>query len=163
MINSKQQLKKVVASVVFVILQSYATYAQTVAAYLPLAIGDKLPKNIILGNVFNYPSDILRLDDFRGKMILLDFWATWCGTCIGGFPKMDAIQSEFGNQLKIIRVNAEQTGDTEEKIDRLFKKRKESAKYSVTLLMSLRTLSCISYFPINMFHTMSGLIRKEQW
>lgn len=99
----------------------------------PLTIGDTLPGDLVLTNVINYPAKTIRLADLKGKMILLDFWATWCTSCIEGFPKMDALQKEFTNELQVILVNAAQTEDDEQKANKLFAKRKEKAGYDVTL------------------------------
>ncbi|MBN8880495.1 MAG: TlpA family protein disulfide reductase [Sphingobacteriales bacterium] len=98
-----------------------------------LNIGEKLPKGIQLNNVNNYSEGVIKLDSLTGKVIILDFWATWCGSCIEGFPKMDALQREFGDQLQVILVNANQTGDTKQKVDKLFQSRKQRVGYEVTL------------------------------
>lgn len=36
------------------------------------------------------------LVDYKGKFILLNFWATWCAPCRAEMPMLDALQSEFG-------------------------------------------------------------------
>jgi cytochrome c biogenesis protein CcmG/thiol:disulfide interchange protein DsbE len=35
-------------------------------------------------------------DNFGGKLLVLNFWATWCSTCIVEMPSLDAFQREFG-------------------------------------------------------------------
>ncbi|MEZ5913373.1 MAG: TlpA disulfide reductase family protein [Paracoccaceae bacterium] len=37
-----------------------------------------------------------RLSDWRGKVVLLNFWATWCAPCRKEMPALDALQSELG-------------------------------------------------------------------
>ena len=46
------------------------------------------------------------LDDFKGKLILLNFWATWCAPCKEEMPSLDNLQSNsnFSN-LKIFPIN----------------------------------------------------------
>ena len=48
----------------------------------------------------------LNLDDFKGKLILLNFWATWCAPCKEEMPSLDNLQSNsnFSN-LKIFPIN----------------------------------------------------------
>ncbi len=39
----------------------------------------------------------LRLSDYRGKLVVLDFWATWCGPCVAEMPTFKRINERFGD------------------------------------------------------------------
>ena len=46
------------------------------------------------------------LDDFKGKLIILNFWATWCAPCKEEMPSLDYLQSNIKlNNLKIFPIN----------------------------------------------------------
>ncbi len=49
----------------------------------------------------------LSSESLTGKVILLDFWATWCGPCISSMPHLDQLQTTFGDDLRIIAISAE--------------------------------------------------------
>ena len=51
----------------------------------------------------------VNLDDFKGKLIILNFWATWCAPCKEEMPSLDNLQSNTKlNNLKIFPINISQ-------------------------------------------------------
>jgi thiol-disulfide isomerase/thioredoxin len=40
----------------------------------------------------------LKLEDYKGKYVLLDFWATWCGPCRGETPNLKAVYEKYGKR-----------------------------------------------------------------
>ena len=48
----------------------------------------------------------VNLDDFKGKLVILNFWATWCAPCKEEMPSLDNLQSSAKlNNLKIFPIN----------------------------------------------------------
>ena len=47
-------------------------------------------------------TDALNLDDLKGKVVMLDFWATWCGPCIASVPHVNELQERYGDQGLVI-------------------------------------------------------------
>ena len=60
-------------------------------------------KNIEFKNNFN---EIIKLNDYRGKLVILNFWATWCTPCREEMPHLDTLQSiNKLENLKIFPIN----------------------------------------------------------
>ena len=61
-----------------------------------------------------------RLSDFRGKVVLINFWATWCPPCIVEMPSMESLRKEIDEtQLKIVALSVD---DSWEPIDTFLEK-----------------------------------------
>ena len=51
----------------------------------------------------------VRLSDFKGKIVLIDFWATWCAPCEVSFPELDALAASFRDrQVEVLAVSEDQ-------------------------------------------------------
>ena len=51
------------------------------------------------------------LDQYKGKVVMLDFWATWCGPCRMTMPLMESIQKEYADTLVLLAVNLQEPRD----------------------------------------------------
>ena len=67
----------------------------------------ELGKVYSCGELFDTKGTKYKLEDFRGKYILLDFWAQYCSGCIEAFPILGKIQEKYADKLTIISISVD--------------------------------------------------------
>jgi thiol-disulfide isomerase/thioredoxin len=98
-------MKRLVASLLAIVLatssalaanSSTSAKAPEIGAMAPTALGK------------DGKSKAVDLADHRGKVVIVTFWASWCGYCLKELPALNALQTKMGDTwLKIIAVNVQ--------------------------------------------------------
>ncbi len=97
-----------------------------------LTVGDTIPAHLwhLPLPHWNGPTTAatITLNDFNDrKLILLDFWASYCMTCLSGFPLLDSLQRVHKRELQVLLVNPEPVKDTPGRILGMYTRRFDQA------------------------------------
>lgn len=120
--NSKFKIKFKMKPIRVTILFAFLCIAVKAIAqkqsYNIVQIGEPLP-DIEIRGVINYPTETIKTTEFKNKLLILDFWATWCGPCIASFPKLDSLQKQFNDKIRILPVTSEGTGKVKDFLQKM--------------------------------------------
>ena len=112
--------KLIISAPLLLILGQTYVQAQSIKR---LKIGDPVP-DIEIKNIINHATTSVRTSDFKKKLLILDFWATWCAPCVASFPKLDSLQKKFGDKIKVLSV----TSEAKDKVSSFLQKMKTISK-----------------------------------
>jgi len=111
--------------------------ADGLSSLVALKPGDKIPDAVwnqpLELNYFNGKKKTIKFADLKGKLILLDFWATWCPSCIEGFPHLEDVLAINKNEIAVLLVNSTQTKDTQKRVQDLKKKYQAAYGFQTSL------------------------------
>ena len=84
-------------------------------------LGEAIPSESVPENlapdvtVTDADGNEVKLSDFRGKGVVLNFWASWCGPCKAEMPHFQEAFEEYGDEVQFLMVNMSTAfGDTQE-------------------------------------------------
>jgi thiol-disulfide isomerase/thioredoxin len=102
----------------------------------------------------------VKLDSFKGKVILINFWATWCGPCKAEIPSLVELQEQYADDLVVLGFSVD---DTPEKM----KPYSEEYKVNYPLLVGNGREDVQNAFgplvgiPVSVFIDREGIIAKK--
>lgn len=98
----------------------------------------------------------VRLADFRGKALLVNFWATWCAPCIKELPSLEALQKALGGaDFEVVAIAADARGAAHARA--FLDRQKISLKtYSDPRLQLVMSLANANYLPISVLYAPDG-------
>jgi cytochrome c biogenesis protein CcmG, thiol:disulfide interchange protein DsbE len=121
-------LKQVVFSVIIVVLSFFLIFSSftTDSAEAALKGGDALPK-ITLPDLKG--TKVTLPDDFKGKVLVIHFWASWCPYCVKEIRAIEALHKKYGEKDMVpFSINV---GESREVIDKYL----ASLEFSYTILL----------------------------
>ncbi|MEN5085123.1 TlpA disulfide reductase family protein [Sphingobacterium faecium] len=107
-----------------------------------LNIGSAVPDLPIM-DILNFSSGTIDLDDYKDKVLILDFWDTYCSTCIELMPHVNEVQKIVRDKAQIITV----TWQSREVIEKFFKGNKYLKEHQAYLPTIIADTLLKSYFP----------------
>jgi len=148
-----------VSAAIFVLENPFAKPAindQTLGPPIGTEIGRQAPKF----KLQSISDAQVELKQFRGKVVVINFWASWCPYCVDEMPEFEKLRNEMGDKIVILGVNrAESLEKQNEFLNSL------SAKITYTLLLDMNDDVSKSYdirvMPTTFFLNENGVIAQK--
>lgn len=104
----------------FCSLKCRDTFLEAPASYLPPVFPRPAPAFVVR----NLEGGEVSFDAFRDKIVLLDFWATWCQPCVDDLPRLTSLHERYaGDGLVVLSVSIDEGGGAARKVRRMVKRR----------------------------------------
>jgi thiol-disulfide isomerase/thioredoxin len=102
---------------------------------------------------------MVSLEDFKGKVVMLDFWATWCGPCRMTMPELEKLQQEHPDDFVLLAINL---GDDEEEIKAYMQSRRIQTRVLIDSDSRVGQSYGTSSIPVQFIIDKDGILRHRQ-
>ena len=118
---------------------------------------------------FQHEGEAIDLSDFRGKAVLVNFWATWCAPCLKELPSLDELQKELGgDDFQVVAIASDASGAEAARayLDRL--EIKNLKLYTDPSLQMMMAMGGANILPLSVLYDAKGqevgrLIGEADW
>jgi len=97
--------------------------ANGLPAVAAINVGDRVPEDFYTRQYKVYTNGkavTTDLKHLKGKLVILDFWASWCGMCLTQMPKGEKLSQRYADTLAIVLVNTRHRRDDLQKIKKTY-------------------------------------------
>ena len=70
--------------------------------------------------------NLVKLSDYKGQMVILNFFATWCKPCVDEAPELEAFEQEYGKDYKLLIIDI---GETKDRVKKFIDKHETTSTY----------------------------------
>ncbi|MDA1763198.1 TlpA family protein disulfide reductase [Bacillus cereus] len=105
----------------------------------------------------------VKLSDLKGKKVILNFWATWCGPCQQEMPDMEAFYKEHKGNVEILAINytPSEKGGGEEKVSNFAKEKGITFPVLLDKNIDVTTAYKVITIPTSYFIDTKGVIQDK--
>jgi thiol-disulfide isomerase/thioredoxin len=64
-------------------------------------------------DAYDSQGQAIRLSDYQGKWVLVNFWASWCSPCLQELPELNKLQQKYPDNIQVLGVNFDQMSNQE--------------------------------------------------
>jgi cytochrome c-type biogenesis protein len=105
------------------------------------AVKGELAPEIVLQDL---QGQTVKMSDYRGKVVILNFWASWCSPCKSEMPELDKAAQEFASGSDAVLLTVNMTDGTRETIDKA-RQYVDGNKFSLPVLLDTEGKAAQAY------------------
>jgi thiol-disulfide isomerase/thioredoxin len=102
----------------------------------------------------------IAISDFKGKVVLLDFWATWCGPCIQAIPKIQELSAEYADKGVVVIGMNQDTEEVKDQVKEMVKTKNLTFRQFMDTTQSVAEQFKVSGIPCTVLIDGKGIV---QW
>ena len=106
-------------------------------------------------------SGVINSDDFRGKVVLVNFWATWCGPCVAEFPELQKLHNDLQDRgFTVLGLSADKR---EKDVVAFIKKNNYTFPIAMTTVSNTHAFGAGVGLPVSFLVDRKGMIVKKYY